>query len=145
MDCYAIHEVDGPLNADLLDSMNALAPEIFPPLEARHYENGYWWIAYHKDVAVAFCGLVPFEPFAKIGYYKRCFVMPDHYGHGLQFRMMMVRELKARQLKWEMLVSECGENNHFSASNFRKSGFDRIEPEQRWGAPGSIYWAKVIA
>lgn len=141
---YEIHEVDGVQNADLLDSLNALEPEIFPALETRHYENGYWWIAYLKDEPVAFSGLVPFEPFPLVGYYKRCFVMPDHYGHGIQFRMMVVRELKARQLGWKMLVSECGENNHFSASNFRKAMFERMMPEQKWGAAGSIYWVKVL-
>ncbi len=143
MACYEIHEVDGRINADLLDRLNALAPEIFPPLEARHYENGYWWIGYHEDKEVAFCGLVPFEPF-HVGYFKRCLVLPDHHGHGIQFRMMMVRDLKARQLGWPMVVSECGANNHFSASNFRKAGFERIDPEQKWGAPGSIYWRKSL-
>ncbi len=145
MDCYAIHEVDGILNAKLLDRLNALAPEIFPPLDPRHYSNGFWWICYHKEEPVAFAGMVPFEPFADVGYFKRCLITSaDHYGHGIQYRMMMVRNLKAQQLKWKMLVSECGANNHFSASNFRKAGFEMIDPEQKWGAPGSIYWRKVL-
>ncbi len=142
---YEIHEIDGVINADLLDSLNALAPEIFPPLEPRHYSDGYWWTASIEGGApCAFAGLVPFDPFPAL-YFKRCFVMPDHYGHGLQFRLMVTRELKARQLGCGMLVSDCGPNNHFSASNFRKAGFEIITPEQKWAGPNDLYWRKVLA
>ncbi len=143
MDCYEIHEVDGALNADLLDSMNALAPEIFPPLTRDHLANGFWWLAYLGGEPVAFAGLVEFHPFP-VGYFKRCFVTPDHYGHGLQYRMMWNRIVKAQQLKWDMLVSDCGPNNHFSASNFRKAGFELIDPEQKWAGPNDLYWRKCL-
>ena len=93
---------------------------------------------------VAFAGLVPFEPFPNIGYCKRCFVKPDHHGHGLQFRTLMARELKCRQLNWHTLVSECAEQNFWSVANMRKAGFQQCEPEQKWGSPGSTYWVKYL-
>jgi len=145
MDCYAIHEVDGPLNADLLDSLNALAPEIFPPLTPQHYSDGFWFIAYHHEIPCAFAGLVPFWPFQEYAYFKRCLITsPEHYGHGIQFRMMMARELRARQAGYTTVVSECGPKNHFSASNFRKAGFELVEPEQKWAGPNDLYWRKVL-
>ncbi len=145
MDCYEIHEVDGELNADLLCSMNALAPEIFPPLTSDHLANGFWWIAYFKDEPVAFAGMVEFHPFPRVGYFKRSLVVsPDHYGHGLQYRMIWSSIVKARQLKWDMLVADCGPNNHYSASNLRKE-FEIINPEQKWAGADDLYWRKVLA
>jgi GNAT superfamily N-acetyltransferase len=141
---YQIHEVDGTAHAETIHRFNSLAPKTFPLLKSHHLENGYWWLAYLEGVPVAFAGMVPFDPFPNIGYLKRCYVLPDHHGHGLQFRMMVTRELKARQLGWTHLVSECGGDNRWSANNFRRAGFDPCEPEQRWGEPGSMYWVKAI-
>lgn len=149
---YEIREIDGGLNRNIIEYFNTLDPQ-FPDLQDRHFDAGFWWLALRTDhpdalgeveAAVGFAGLVPFEPFAKIGYYKRCFVLPDHHGHGLQYRFMMAREAKAKSLGWDVVVSECGGDNTHSASNFRKAGFDRCEPEQRWGASGSIYWMKAL-
>ena len=139
---YEIHEVDGILNRETLEAFNALDP-YFPPLQDRHFKHGYWWLATKGDDPVAFAGIVPFEPCPRIGYLKRCLTKPDHYGHGLQFRLMSVRETKARQLDWTHLVSECLEENTYSAANFRRAGFVQTFPEQPW-AKDSIYWIKTL-
>lgn len=139
---YSLTEVDGVANADVLHQFNSLIDE-WPPLRANHITDGYWWIAYLEDEPVAFAGIVPFEPFPNVAYLKRCLVKPDHHGHGLQFRMLMARELKARQLGWTTLVSECRDDNLWSAANFRKAGFSRCEPEQSWAA-NSIFWVKYL-
>jgi hypothetical protein len=56
---------------------------------------------------------------------------------------LLVRELKAKQLGWGQLVSECRVNNKFSAANFTKVGFIQCEPEQPW-EQNSVYWVKEI-
>jgi hypothetical protein len=61
----------------------------------------------------------------------------------LQFRLMCVRETKARQLGFTHLVSECLEENTYSAANFRRSGFVQTFPEQPW-AKDSIFWIKTL-
>lgn len=139
---YSLHEVDGVSHADTIHQMNTLIEE-WPPLKTNHLTDGHWWIAYLEDEPVAFAGLVPFDPFNNVGYLKRCLVKPDHHGHGLQFRMLMARELKAKQLGWTMLVSECREDNFWSAANFRKAGYRQVEPEQPW-ARNSLFWAKNL-
>jgi L-amino acid N-acyltransferase YncA len=144
---YEIHEVDAsaPIIAGMIHRFNSRVQE-WPPLLKHHLENGFWWLAFIDEAfPIAFAGLVPFEPFPNIGYMKRCYVAPDHHGHGLQFRMMCARELKARQLGWTQLVSECRADNSYSAANFRRAGFERCDPEQCWGEPGSIYWVKNLA
>lgn len=143
---YRIHEVDGITFADTLIAFNKCIPE-WPDLQPRHFTNAFWWLVYDVDndgPPVAFAGLTPFEPFVGFGYLKRAYVMPEHRGHGLQCRMLFTRELKARQLGWTHLISECLAENRFSAANFRKAGFELCEPEQRWGEPGSIYWIKTL-
>jgi len=144
MDAYTLVEVDGTANASTLSRFNAMCPETFPPLEPRHFTNGLWWLALLDAEPIGFAGMVPFEPFDRVGYFKRCYIMPGHHGHGLQLRLMAVRELRARQLGWSLLVSECGPDNQFSARNFMRAGFERCDPEQRWGAPHSLYWRKTL-
>lgn len=141
---YRIQEVDGEEHAQALHYFNRLEPEIFPELQLRHIESGYWWIAYLGAEPVAFAGLVLFEPCLAIGYLKRAYVMPDHRGHGLQSRFMALRESKARALGWTQIVSECAASNHASAANFARAGYVHCEPEQPWGASGSVYWVKKI-
>lgn len=141
---YSIREIDGQDHAVALHFFNSFAPEIFPPLEPRHIDSGYWWFAYYEGNPVAFAGLVPMEPFTNVGYLKRAYVLPDHRGHGLQQRFMFLREAKAVQLGWTQIVSECA-NGSRSAHNFVLAGYTRCDPEQKWGAPGSIYWVKDLS
>ena len=68
---------------------------------------------------------------------------PDHHGHGLQFKLIVARELKAKRLGWTHLVSECRVNNKYSTANFIKAGFIQCEPEQPWERD-AVYWVKAI-
>lgn len=139
----SIKEVDGNEHADLLHSLNALAPECFPLLQQRHLDNGFWFVAYLDGDPIAFAGMVPFDPFPGVMYLKRCYVLPEHRGHGLQGKLLSLRELKARELGRTTLVSECSESNTFSAANFRRAGYELCEPEQPW-ARDSLYWVKRL-
>jgi L-amino acid N-acyltransferase YncA len=140
---YIISEVDGTAHQDVLTAFNKLVPE-WPLLESRHFSDGYWWFVSLDGVQIGFAGLVPFSPVDNYGYLKRCYIGPDHHGHGLQYRLMVARELKAKQLGWTHLVSECHATNLWSANNFRKAGFSLVEPEQVWGQTGSLYWIKKL-
>ena len=65
---YAIHEVDPHGSADAIHYFNSLS-DLFPPLQPRHLNDGYWWIVFNgPGHIVGFAGLVPFEPFENIGY-----------------------------------------------------------------------------
>ena len=137
---YWLPEIDGVRHADLLHRMNDLEPS-FPPLQPRHLERGYWWIAEMADgTAVGFAGMVPMTPFDGVGYCKRAYVLPRWRGSGLQRHFLRVRIEKARSLGWSKLVSECGGDNAPSAKNFLREGFRLADPEQPWGAPDSLYF-----
>lgn len=145
MTAYQIQPVNGTSAAEVLHYLNAMEPELFPRLEPRHIEKGYWWLARDaKRSIVGFAGLVPMTPFDGVGYLKRAFVLPPHRGRGIQQKFLTVREEWARTLGWTMLVAEAGPDNHISVSNLERAGFDRCNPEQCWGAPGSIYFVKRL-
>lgn len=141
---YTIAEIDGTRAAEVLHYLNAQVPE-FPPLSDRHLTRGYWWLARTANkTIVGFAGLVAMEPFPACGYLKRAYVSPAHRGKGLQLKFLRLREAKAREIGWTMLVAECAADNVDSAGNFIKAGFTTIDPEQAWGAPGSVYFSKRL-
>lgn len=144
---YLIEEVDGEAYSNEINYFNSLAPDIFPPLTLHHLTNGHWWFAYSEETGkpVAFAGLVPFEV-GNVAYFKRCLVLPEHRGRGggLQLRLMTVREVKARELGYAQIVSECRPDSHSNA-NFRRAFFETFEPEQPWGKyPDDVYWRKTL-
>lgn len=136
---------DGRANADLLRGMNAREPGVFPPLTDEHLSDGHWWIASLDGEAVGFAGLVAMIPFPKVGYMKRAYVDPDYRGRGIQMEFMRRRQQKAIRLGYTTLVSECAADNLPSRRNFERAGFAECNPEQPWGAPGSIYFIKRLA
>lgn len=118
----------------------------WPPLSDTHLLEGHWWFIYGEPgtPSIAFAGMVPMVPFPGVGYLKRAYVDIDHRGHGLQRRLLEVREAHAKKLGWTLLVSECAAGNQWSARNFAAAGFEQFEPEQRWGEPGSMHWKKAL-
>ena len=142
---YEIREVDSsdPAMIEIINAFNRCEPEIFPELQDRHFENGHWWLVYHGVTPIAFAGLCPMEPFRGVAYFKRAWVSGDHVGHGLQLRLMFTREIRARQLGYTSIVSECAPDSH-SIPNFRRAGFEMCSPEQPWGKPGAVYWVKHL-
>jgi GNAT superfamily N-acetyltransferase len=146
-----IREVDGREHVDLLTHFNSM-DDCFPLLEDRHIDNGFWFVAYAQEHlvsdnvpsrAVGFAGMVWCEPFPLVGYLKRCYVLPEYRGRGLQSRFLKIREDKARKLGWTTLVSECAETNHASANNFKRGGYEICDPEQKWGVK-SVYFVKRL-
>jgi hypothetical protein len=139
---YHIEEVDAtdPREASTIRYFNAMVPD-WPPLTDHHLQNGHWWII-NATNAAGFTGMVPFTPFCGVGYLKRCYISPEHRGNGLQIRSLFIREAKAKGLGWKQLISET--TNIASAGNFIKAGYSPTVPEQRWGAPESLYFAKYL-
>ncbi len=139
---YSITEVDAtyPDEAYLIRHFNGMVLD-WPPLTDDHLQRGYWWLIQSMET-VGFCGMVPFTPFCDVGYLKRCYILPEHRGNGLQIRSMYVREEKAKRIGWKQLVSEC--TSVQSAGNFIKANYTPTLPEQAWGNPGSLFFTKNL-
>lgn len=140
---YKIKRVDGRRSRDLIMRMH---DDIFGPSEKSTLHDpateGWWWIAYDEaGVPAGFCALTQNHP--RTGYLHRSVVYPQDRGHGLQRRMIRVRERFARKQGWWRLRSDTCDSPH-SVNNLVSSGYRNILPANPWGLKRSVYWQKII-
>jgi GNAT superfamily N-acetyltransferase len=107
------------------------------------FDVGYWWLAIHQRIPVAFAGLVPSTRAENAGYFCRVGVLREHWGRGLQLRLMRAMEVRARINGWCAVVSDTTDNI-VSANNFIKAGYRLYQPQYPWGWPHTLYWRKLI-
>lgn len=140
---YRITEVNGEKHADEIQRFNKLFKAEFLPLKPKHLAKGFWWLVHHDIELVGFAGMVPFDPFPRVGYLKRAAVLKEHRGNGLQKQLMEVREDKARaSTDWTHIISDCHKDSVASANNFIRSGYLLCEAE-RW-EKDYLIWKKVL-
>lgn len=141
---YRIREVDGS-EEDIADELRLLHElSFFDDTQFPDTSYGNWWIAYDDDGStVAFSGLVPSTYRYGSGYLKRVGVVPDHRGNGLHRKMTRVREMKARRMGWNLLVTDTTDNVP-SANNLIECGFRLFDPEVKWAFANSLYWKKEL-
>jgi GNAT superfamily N-acetyltransferase len=139
---YVIKQVD--INRpEIKKLLKELQKTCLPLDKALDPNKGYWWVVYFKGEPVAFAALNHSYQWDKTGYLMRAGVVLEHQGHGLQRRLIKVRERKARQLGWEYLVSDT-HYNPASANNLIRCGFTMYEPRSPWGFKASCYWRKKL-
>ena len=140
---YRIRAVDGYDDeiADTLAELHRLT--FFDAASVPKFDQGYWWLAFHKLESVAFAGIVPSTHICNAGYFCRVGVLSEHWGHRLQLRLMRVLEARARLNGWRWIVSDTTDNLS-SANNFIRAGYHLFEPKDPWGWPQTLYWRKVI-
>lgn len=135
-------------DVDHLTDLHKLTFGDTAPLAELDY--GAWWLIYPFksgfmfQMPVAFAGIVPASLGNGIGYLKRAGVLKDHCGHGLQRRLIRMREAYARKQGWHTIVTETSPDNIPSANNLIKAGYKIYEPETKWGVKGAIYWRKPL-
>jgi GNAT superfamily N-acetyltransferase len=105
--------------------------------------EGYWWIAYDGEMPIGFAGLVQSSRWYDTGYLCRSGVLRSHRGKGLQKRLLRVREMKARRLGWNWLISDTYQNPP-SANSLIKCGFQTFTPSRPWSFDAAIYWRKKL-
>lgn len=109
-------------------------------------DYGAWWLVFpsEKDFPIAFGGVVACKRVRAHGYLKRAGVLEAHTGHGLQRRLIRMRESWARREGLSVLVTDTSRDSIASSNNLIKSGYKLYEPEQPWGVAGALYWRKVL-
>lgn len=141
-------DADDPLYRDeILDlhDLTFLDPAIRPDLP-----RGYWWLVYDRDQwaqgvrkPVVFCGLTEATVTPGTGYLKRAGVLRGARGHGLQRKLITVRERKARKLGLTAMITDTTDNPA-SANSLIRAGYRIFEPSYRWAFNHSIYWRKTL-
>jgi GNAT superfamily N-acetyltransferase len=137
---YTIREVDGVDNDDILTELHG---KFFHESVLVDFGIGYWWLAYYEKEPIAFAGLSPSQLGFNCGYLKRCGVLPEHQGNGLQRRLIRVRESKAKRLGWARLVTDTTDNPQSSNSLYR-AGFKMFAPAWPWAFDNTLYWTKTL-
>ncbi len=140
---YKIRQVDG-CNERIAAILHHLHYSTFkdtaPPCEP---ELGWWWIVYHGSEPVAFAGIVPSATTTDGGYLVRSGVLEGHRGHGLQRRLLRVREAFARRVGWRRTLTDTTDNPA-SSNNLIRAGYRMFDPDTPWGPDGACYWQKVL-
>jgi GNAT superfamily N-acetyltransferase len=143
---FQIVEVSGehPLTAASINAFNSSFPDDFLPLKPHHLTRGHWWLVHSGPTVIGFAGMVPFEPFPRVGYLKRAAVLPAWRGKGIQRQLFSLREEKARtSTDWTHIVSECSLENVASGNNFIRSGYLLVSAERPWEKE-TLFWRKTL-
>lgn len=127
---------------DILD-LHRVTFEPSDPLPDMTY--GTWWLYYPEGEhdPVAFCGICQSSYGPDYGYLKRAGVRMDHWGHGLQRRMIKLREKQARREGWHAVITDTTDNL-VSSNNLIKAGYRLFKPDVPWGLKCSLYWRKPL-
>jgi len=101
-----------------------------------------WWIVWDENMEpVGYCGIVIYSDFAV---HKRSGVLPRVRGHGLQKKMLALREAFARKQGCNLICTYVSVQNTHSANNLIAQGYRVYNPEWRWGGDNFLYIQKHL-
>jgi len=147
---YRIEEVDA-LDAGVAADLQSLNLSCFgdeaPALSEKDLE-GHWWLVWFKNdqgTPIAFAGMRSSQQWEDRGYLCRVGVLPWHRGHGLQRRLLRVREAKARRMGWTHVHTDTTDNIP-SSNSLIAAGYKLFRPKYPWGPHphGTLYWRKHL-
>ena len=144
---YRIREVDPFEDNHVLYELRTLHElTFFNEAVQPDYYVGHWWLVRDEETKlnVAFAGLTHSAFWLNTGYLKRVGVLREARGHGLQKRLLLVRERRARKNGWTCMTTDTTDNPP-SANSLISGGYKIFEPSHRWAFPHSIYWKKDIS
>lgn len=104
---------------------------------------GHWWIAYDGEIPVGFGALVPSTQWSDTVYLSRSGVLPSYRGKGIQKRLLLARERKARAMGMRWLITDTFENPA-SSNSLISRGFQLFTPTKPWGFNNALYWRKEL-
>jgi GNAT superfamily N-acetyltransferase len=144
---FAIRRIDATDEfwAEELHALHALCfvDKDCPRLKPDETDNGFWWLVFDDAKPVAFAGLLPGKRNIGYGYLARVGVHPKYRGHGIQRRLIRVRERMARKLGWKGCVSDTT-NAMPSSNSLIHEGYKMFAPKIPWGFTNTIYWRKIF-
>lgn len=110
------------------------------------FDKEAWWLIFPmgQSEPAAFAGCVPSSLGTGYAYHKRAGVMPIHRGHGLQRRLISIRERWARREGFHTIVTDTCANTP-SANNLIRAGYELFDPKSPWGLKGGLYFRKSLA
>ena len=117
-----------------------LQRKILPEDTPYQPDRGHRWVAYAEcGKPVAFAGLVRSTRWTDTGYLCRAGVLDGFTGHGIQKRLIKVRQVQAKKLGWNWLITDTT-NNPASSNSLISTGFRIYTPANKWSFRNAIYW-----
>lgn len=141
---YRIRAVDPFEDDDAAEDIKLLHAQCMPEDPLPDLHDGFWWLASIGNAAVGYAGLHPSRRFMDVGYLCAAGVLPIARGHGLQRRLIRVRERKAKSLGWSWLVTDTIPANPASSNTLIRCGYRTYWPENPWRGSGAIFWRKRL-
>jgi len=137
---YTIKRVNlSPRTENLLKWLDS---ECFPADEPYDFAKQDWWIVYDEQKhPVGYAGLKNKGGYV---YFGRAGILPSARGHGLQRRLIRVREKHARQLGCKSAITDTVPSNVASNNNLIREGYEMYHPQAPWRVGGAIYWIKDL-
>jgi RimJ/RimL family protein N-acetyltransferase len=134
--------------AETTDGIAVLAlDEICFPEDLRvSLDAARWWLVKRGEKVVGYAGMRPCQlPHNRgVGFLCRVGILREHRGHGLQKRLIRVRERAARSLGLRELVTYTTPWNLASANSLIACGYRLYRPESRWGGAESLHWRRGL-
>jgi GNAT superfamily N-acetyltransferase len=137
---YIIRAEQAPVAVLALDEI------CFPEDHRVNVDGALWWIVWHGKEAVGYAGLRPCQlPCNEgVGFLNRVGVVAEHRGHGLQKRLIRVRESAARSYGMTELVTYCMGWNCASVNSLISCDYKFYRPETRYGGADAVYLRKTL-
>lgn len=107
--------------------------------------EGIWWVAWKKDVPIAYASLKQAYKLPDTVYYSRAGVLPAYRGKGLQKKMLRVLLRYAKAEGWAYMISDTSKFNVASSNSLITCGFRLYRPIQPWSFDSALYWRKELA
>ncbi len=139
-----------PEDQQRIRRMDALC---FPVDEPPIIAGAEWWIGWDGATAAAYCAWKAVEhDGVTVGFHYRVGVMPDYRGHGLQRRMLRLREAKMREQGLRAAVTYTDADSAASMRSLIAEGYRPYAPTPtttlsglgRLGRVGFVHWRKSL-
>lgn len=128
---------------DWLDTLEELDLKLFPDCKPYPKEFSHWWLAFHEGEPVGFSGLHIYKD-CGTAFLCRAGVIKQYRGHGLQKRMIRVRDAYARKSGVNRIISYVAYGNVASANSLISCGYKLYIPKWEWGVGGCYYFQKIL-
>lgn len=106
--------------------------------------DGVWWVAWKKNIPIAYASLKQSNQGADIAYYSRAGVIPAFRGRGIQKKMLRVLLKYAKAEGWARVISDTSKDNVASSNSLITCGFKLYRPATPWSFDSALYWYKAL-
>jgi GNAT superfamily N-acetyltransferase len=122
-----------------------LLADVLDPLDHRSVLKDEWWLAFAGAVPVAFaCAAPAGASWPNAAFMALSGVTKAHRGHGLQKRLLRVREAWARSVGYTVAITYTAHSNNASSNSLISAGYKLYRPASEWGMDHALYWRKNL-